>query len=266
MTLKWQGTNQTLILDPAYGYTLMDAEGILGFPSIRVKQYDLPLGGGKVAQVFPRARTVLLKVHAHDDTKRSDFLSAMTVGAEGTLVYEGSETRTLDCKVVGLEEEFRPVSGGIFIVRMLAEWPWWAGPSQTKVFSQAARPLFFPVPPVYVVSGAVYSEEVVVVDGNGDTFPSFTITGPCDYVVLENRTLGLRLQVNAALTTGEKRKMNFRPPATVEDDAGENRMSEIQGYFWPLVPGPNQIRILAPGASDDTQVVMSWEPAHAGAW
>ncbi len=264
--LKWELEGTTIDLSPDNGYVLVSESGVFSFPALRFEMSDLDLGGAYVRDVVAQGREVLLNIIAEDTTKRDALMAVLQVGKKGRLVAEATETRTMEAYVRAVEQVQHRGGEWAISVRFFAPWPWWLGPTQSKTFSQGARPLFFPVPPLYVTSGAVYSEETVTVDGQDVAWPTFTIIGPCDYVVLENRTLGLTLKLAQPLAAGETRIVNTRPPATVVDGTGANRMSEVEGRFWPLVPGTNQIRILAPNSSAGTSVSMTWNPSYSGAW
>ena len=267
--LEWRYNGSTLALTEDNGLIVETMPGVFGLPPQEVEATDLPQGGAYVRTQRSKGRHITLGIWAVSEAAKDALMALMAENTTGTLAAIRSDTgaeRTITARVDGLQTRIRP-HGYNIALRLLAPWPWWAGDSETYVFSEGERPLFFPILPLRVTSGGVYSGATLTVAGNGITYPTITVTGPLDYVELENTTTGASLRVDCALGSGEKRTITMGPVASIVDAAGANKMSEYtSGAFWPLLPGENVVQVVAPNTDATTQIAISWRPSYAGGW
>lgn len=148
--------------------------------------------------------------------------------------------------------------------------PYWQDVDDTdEVFTIAGTPVdFFPIPNatsgsfVTLSVSTVSATPLVVNDGDVDAWPVWQLLGPGDGLILmENESTGKVLELTQAIAEGESVTIDTRPGRkTVTLDDGTNLYPELSddSSLWPLQPGGNQLSIQVDGATEATQVLLSY--------
>lgn len=104
------------------------------------------------------------------------------------------------------------------------------------------------------------------VDNNGDveTWPLWTITGPAASVMVRNVSTGQELTIVVALLDGEVVTIDTRPGVKAITKNGVNRFDMLGSLsaLWSLQPGVNVVQVELPLASAASAVRLS----YAGRW
>lgn len=131
--------------------------------------------------------------------------------------------------------------------------PYWYEPSPiTQPYTIGVINNFFPFFPIRLTASEIVVDDSATNDGDVETWPTWTITGPGSGIVLHNMTTGKNLTISdTTLTTGESITIDTTPGAkTVIKQDGTSLWSaiDINSSMWPLAPGMNAIRLEMSGA------------------
>jgi hypothetical protein len=181
------------------------------------------------------------------------------------------DQREINCIVVdglGLKEaggETGPTDQRIVAVFRAHDPYYYDVSATTQPFEITDTPSFFPwggSTLFRLTSSEIFSDGSVENDGDVETWPVWTITGPGSVITLENLTTGKTLTfATASLTTGETIVIDTRPGAkTVLKNGTTNLFPDIgTSSLWPLAAGTNLVRLQMAGADAVTSsVVLSY--------
>jgi hypothetical protein len=170
----------------------------------------------------------------------------------------GGAVRQLDCFVQGpveLAQSNQLGFSGIVKVPLVAPDPLWYAPTQK--FATTTIP----------TSGATFN---VGTQGNYETWPVITVTGPVADLVLTTSMVNVYRSVTAvidltgvSIAAGDTRVIDLRPgKKTVVDSAGANKLSEMVNQSWVnfrLWPAPFK-------ASGTNTISYTWSSRSTGAF
>lgn len=108
--------------------------------------------------------------------------------------------------------------------------------------------------------GTTGGQLTCVNNGNFETRPVITVTGPCTNVTLTNNTTGLTVGANITLAAGDSLVFDFGA-RTIVLNGTTSRYNAIApaSVWWNLAPGSNDIRFLSSSTTGTAQVV--WRSA-----
>lgn len=177
--------------------------------------------------------------------------------------------RELTCRYSeGMEgQESRSDSGAVFqraVLTLRAADPYWydvAQQSQTYTAGQAG--LFFASPffGLRLSSESVLGSQVVINDGDVETWPVWTVHGPCTSITLSNDTTGETIMLPVTLTAAQTVTIDTRPfKKTVRRDDGTNLYGSLSAMssLWSLPLGGSTVTISLPGATVDSYVTLNY--------
>jgi len=272
---------------------LVEIQG-LAMPPLEHRTVRSPFQHGETYLGFslrPRAITVML--HLRQCTRlelwrlREDLISLINP-LIGTLrlVAEFRDGSIYELHDVVYDSQFEMGTDGMtgpytqnIAARFIAYDPvWWlypmrqAGPSLTilsgLVFGDVVPPSTAVFP---IIFGAVHIDQAqnVINGGNWMAFPTFTLTGPMYYPLIENTTTDEKLQLNYAIADGEIVTITtaFGNKTVVSSIAGN-----LIGYLstdsdlatFHLAPDPiatngvNVIEFLAGNCNADSNILIQW--------
>lgn len=233
-------------------------------PKIRVQSDGVP---GRPGGVFRRADhdvrefVLSLSVAASNDATLRPLLRDLMRRMNPTrgqgkirVTSPVGDQREITCLyTAGLEgEEKEEVSGPGFQAYPIAFQafdPYWYDTSPTsKTFTVTTVPNFFPLPPIHLTSSNLVVDDTVTNNGDEETWPVWTITGPGTDIRLVNLTTSKVLDFGVnALGAGEVITVDTRPNIkSVTLDDGTSLYSWVdwtQSQFWPLEVGINAVRL-----------------------
>jgi hypothetical protein len=145
-----------------------------------------------------RPRTVLLPVIIGQAANETDFMAidtawwkTMRVDKTGSLQVTAPNgiTRKLDCRFVndgGVSFDSDPTQQRLStaVIELVADQPWWVGPTFTQKFSDGSTPQNFfggeagSGPPFVIGSANTLGSAIVANPGNAETWPTYYIDGP----------------------------------------------------------------------------------------
>ena len=140
--------------------------------------------------------------------------------------------------------------------------PIWFDPDAIELVMSGAAgtDLVFPItfPIVFGPSGVNFSTGVINYPGTWESFPSFVLTGPYDWVNIQNVQTGVTIGLSVPIGAGETRTIVLTPgEQSVTDQNGDNKFSDLAPNSNlidfnirpdPLVPdGQQQISIQMQG-------------------
>lgn len=219
-----------------------------------VREVAVPFGfwGESPAELLVHKRTLTV---AMDPTR-----------GEGRLRSEADDgtQRDLPCRYAGgleLIEDHPLRQPAVLVFR--AHQPYWLDVNvQSNTFTTGQTATFFPFFPLRLSGSEVFAGTTIVNDGDVETWPVWDITGPGSELRLVNVTTGRRLELATVLGVGGQVTIDTRPfVKTVTLDDGTNLFGDLSydSDLWPLVRGPNAIRIEMVGATADSQVQLTWQ-------
>jgi hypothetical protein len=139
-------------------------------------------------------------------------------------------------------------------VTFKAHQPYWSATSAiSTTFTTGLVPNFFPIFPLRLSSSQVVVDNVVINNGDLESWPTMTINGPGSVIVLRNLTTGESMSFGTlVLGTGESVIVNTGPGyKSVVSGMGVNlfRYLTATSSLWSLAPGSNSIRLEMSGAN-----------------
>jgi hypothetical protein len=184
----------------------------------------------------------------------------------------GGDTRELHCAVLDgldLDESIANHVGAWCktVLTFHAAWPYWQDANEQSLTWDIGEPTpFFPIFPLHLTEGEVFSSQTITNVGDVDAFPQWSVFGPCTGVVLTNVTTGRVLAWSGTLSGQESVSIDTRPPGLAASAAGKvlrqdgtNAFSGLSAHdLWPLVPGANTVTVALIGATSDAAVTARW--------
>lgn len=184
----------------------------------------------------------------------------------GALVFttpDGTQRR-LYCVYAGGMESVRDEEGTFhrLVLIFRAHDPFWYAVDPTVVpFTGGATTNFFPFFPMRVSASQIFGDVSVTNDGDVETWPVWTITGPGSGLVIRNLTTGKLISITRTFGAGEGATIDTRPGRkTVKTHAGVNlypNMSADSSLF-PLTTVFNTLRVEFNGTDANSKVELSF--------
>jgi hypothetical protein len=145
---------------------------------------------------------------------------------------------------------------------------WYDSQTIVETFKLNQSPgLFFPIPPLRLVSSTVFADMTIDNTGDVETYPEWIITGPGENIVLENMTTGEITELASSLGIGESITINTKPYVkTVKRNDSVNLYVDLSdnSSLWALQAGINNIRIQMSGATELSSVQLSYKNRYLG--
>jgi hypothetical protein len=115
------------------------------------------------------------------------------------------------------------------------------------------------------LGGGGTSALAIDVDGQVQTWPTWTLYGAAATVVVDNETTGKSFALDAGLAAGDVLELDTRPGIKTVLKNGAAAFSLLTAWdLFPLVPGDNAINVTITGADANTELVAAWRPAWLG--
>lgn len=179
------------------------------------------------------------------------------------------DQREINCVyTAGLEvEEQEGPSGPTYQacpVAFTAHDPYWYDVSPTsKTFVLTSLPSFFPIFPIQLTASQLVVDDTILNDGDVETWPVWTITGPGASITLRNSTTGKLLSIpSITLTAGQVLTIDTRPGAkSVLLDDGTSQFSSVDwtvSTLWQLLKGTTVIRLEMTGITAASALSVSY--------
>ena len=163
-------------------------------------------------------------------------------------------------------------------VQLIAYDPVWRKlPLQSQLFAiSELTELVFPMTFPIVWGGSLIDDTTIVaVAGTWETYPIITLTGPLTNPKVSNESTNQSIQLNYTVPAGRVVTIDLTPGIkTVKDDIGVNLIgyvstdSDLFGFHLGVPPevsgGSNSIRVQTSGATNDSEVNMSWYSRYIG--
>lgn len=146
--------------------------------------------------------------------------------------------------------------------------PLWRDTSETIVslaIATGSTPTFFPLLPLYLTPSTIVVSTSVLNDGDAETYPVWSLTGPGDTIVLENQTTGEQIVLGIVLAAGDAltidtRPKPLRPGLAIYDGNGLSQFSTLDAssVLWTLPRGASQISVQMAGTTGASSVSMAF--------
>ena len=126
---------------------------------------------------------------------------------------------------------------------------------------------FFPFFPLVLSSSEVFADTTVTNTGDVDTYPVWEIYGPGGDVIIQNLTTGKQFDLSAVpdLLVGQGIIVDTTVGIkTVTRDDGTNLFSYLtwDSSLFPLVPGPNALRVVMTHSTVDSAVRLNYRQRY----
>ena len=165
-----------------------------------------------------------------------------------------------------------------YALQLVAYDPVWRKlPVQTQLFAiSELTELVFPMTFPIVWGGSLIDDTTIIaVSGTWKTYPTIALTGPLTNPKVSNESTGQFIQLNYTVPAGRVVTIDLTPGVkTVEDDIGANLIgylstdSDLFGFHLGVPPevsgGNNSIRVQTSGATNDSEVNLSWYSRYVG--
>lgn len=261
--------------------------GWRGFDSPTYQLYtsDSPgFDGEEFEGARAQARDLLIPIYLRADTlgefltRKRDLLSAMAPKRGPvtlTVAEPDGARRRIDCYYTGRggEGDTSTDRAGLTWVKHTLELralqPYWRGDLVQYTFGNPSGGSFFPILPLRVTTSRVFGTSTIVVPGDTDTYPIWTVTGPSTgsielrFTTPAGEERGLSL--GSVITAGQWVRADTTPTRpTVVDETGANRYGDLGpgSGLWPMPPGPVEVEVNVAGATADTLVTLQFEPRY----
>lgn len=263
MRLTWKSESGKVfvISDDGTGdaWLLKGLKGVT-MPPVEVRTQNRGLVDGSVlVGTRWKERTISLTVYIPSD-KVLEALSSFA-WPRGELRLANRRQARIGALYAGGLEGGKWTSGGLrALIVFRCPWPFFQSDVEMyyRFTAGSGIPKVYPIGlPLRVRAGAELAEEVLVNGGEVTAWPKWRLCGPAGRFELYNLTLGKRLIVDFPLQAEDCLTVTTRPgEASAVRDSGQVMLSRARGEFWGLAPGENVIRIVATGASVNTQAEM----------
>ena len=168
---------------------------------------------------------------------------------------------------MGLEESLNSTVGRTWqraSLQFFCEEPYWLDEVTTSssVAYNTTTATFFPFFPLRLSSSTVFGATTIDNDGDVQTWPRWTITGPGSAIYLKNLTSGKTLYLNTTLTAGEIVTIDTTPGVrSVTKNDGTNLFQYLSttSSLWPLLRGSNSIQLEMSSATTNSAIAYSYE-------
>lgn len=265
------------IKNQGHEYLCRDIGSAVGFEysSTRVVIEDIASGSGSVfvASRFGRRNLSwrgLIKENVMVERRR--LINACNVGRLKTIEFTSCDGIDLQAEVEILSL-IAPYKLGTTIYQIEAVAPDFRFYSQ-KLKSENVRQSILQggtsipsdVPMSLVLNESDITEiiKVIVNEGNVDTDPIFTITGPGNGFIVTNVSTGSEFILAEELEDGESIVVDIGK-RTVIKNGNENVYDSFSGDFWTLRAGENQLRFLVQSNfSDNSLLNLQFRSAYTG--
>lgn len=294
ITWTGPGGDEFVLTDENAGMGSLKGRSGFGLAPTTLTADDLDSGGGLLRSIHagPQIVHIPLAVWADDSAtfyQRYDALAASFQhvrggqASPGTLTVQrpdGTGRYTRAYYQDGLNPQEWTNRKGVTITD-LQFWcpsPYWYGDTLTWriTYQDPAGFPFFPLLPLRLAPESVSTGGPVVFTNPGDapSWPVWQITGP-GTPTLTSVTRGETIQFADPIPAGRTVTIDTRPPSlapdtalTAVDDTGANWWPSLTQFpqLWPLEAGPNSVTLAMPGATEDTQILMTVDPAYGTAW
>ncbi|WP_026314233.1 hypothetical protein [Actinomadura flavalba] len=261
-------TGDVLDLTGGMGYEIMPGRSGFGLgPRENVHDPD-PDGGAQLRAIVDQVRLMAVPLAVRGSTpeeyleRRARLHAAMRhrrggVDVPGTLTVElpdGTRRHILAFYNDGLDGEEDVLDDVILTYQqyprfeLLAMKPWFTGDETVaQSWTSDAGVPWLGALPLRLSPAAVLGEVTVVVPGDADAYPVWTITGP-GAPIARNLTTGREWVWKPAepIASGRTVTIDTRPSElTVVDDLGNDLYTQLEPYpdLWELEPGVNNLQI-----------------------
>lgn len=275
MTSDWQFAFNGLTLGAGTDHHIQKVEG-LDPPPIRIALVDRPEDhGSELWARFFGPRTVTIEgttagdSPADIDAKLTAFKRALVPQASAFPLeyrFAGADGRLLQARPtrarVNLAHFARAKAFG-WIVEFIAADP--------RIYDEAEQEASlgpapnngasFPITFSLNFGGGVGGETAADNDGDIETYPVATITGPVTNPRLRHVGRDAFVQANLVLASGEELVIDFA--ARTIERGGVSYYSSIDpaSSWWALDPGTNQVQFLGSGTASGTEALLQWRSA-----
>lgn len=166
----------------------------------------------------------------------------------------------------GMEGDFGPDFGGDWQtlgVTFDCPDPWWLGPERLRTLRLApgSKPFLsqtVPFFPVILAPSSVLGEWDVDIEGDGEVWPSWEITGPGRDLKIESGKD--RIFIEGDLAAGETVLIQTRPRRITP--VGMWGRTSLDSTLFPLKPGSNHIKASMVNASAETTIRLVWRERY----
>jgi len=261
-----------------------DASGRF-MPPIKFEEDGVPMQPGmrlRAARHDARNFTLSLWITAANDAALRTAIRSLVVKMNpergpGKIRFAtpAGDSREITCSYqdgLDLSEKLGTSSGPtvqIAQVTFRAHYPYWSDTSAiTSSFTTGLVPNFFPIFPLRLSSSQVVVDDVVLNNGDIESWPVITITGPGSVIKASNLTTGETMDFRTlVLGTGESVIVDTQAGAkTVVSGAGVNKFPYLSATssLWSLAPGSNSIRLEMAGADSafGSSIVFSYRQLY----
>lgn len=249
----------TISTDFSTGYIFTQLEGF-EYPEVAVEVNDRgDYHGAVLGNYVYRERNFVISGMVYGTTV-SNFASRRRALEQAFALYGGVQTMTITTKdslslrasVIVRAKFTQPYQKGSgifcnFIATIVAVYPFIEAASATttslSVFSGGGGAIPAEIPFSLGVGGS--GTVSITNNGNGQAYPTITITGPIQNPSLQNTTTGLTLSISKTLSTSTDTIVLDFYNRTALQDGITNILSSISGSWWVLEPGANSVKLTA---------------------
>lgn len=253
------------------GWSLLKVDGWDGAPTVgSVAQRGGDHGGIPSPQFFgPRPITLTVSASAPSqaarDVARAMMQQAVDVNALGLFVYQGEPVpKQSAVRRSGVLKESYPTLNTVdFSVLLIAPDPRKYG-TQTKVITSSANGQTLGIttpltPPITLPAQPPAGSASVENDGNFETRPQVTITGPITGPAIYNQTSGQSVSFSSlVLGGGDVLTVDFQNRIAYLNGAA--RFADLASAWFTLLPGVTQL-VLQGAAAAGSQMTITYQDA-----
>lgn len=168
---------------------------------------------------------------------------------------------------MGLEEAINSTVGRTWqraSLQFFCEDPYWLDETTTSstIVYNTTTATFFPFFPLRLSSSTVFGATTINNDGDVETWPRWTITGPGSAIYLKNLTTGKTLNLDVTLSAGETVTIDTtRGVSSVTKNDGTNLFGYLSATssLWPLAKGSNSLQLEMSSATASSSIAYSYE-------
>lgn len=136
--------------------------------------------------------------------------------------------------------------------------------AQTSVRGGFEIPATIPIAITTSTSTDTTINNIIENDGNEASDPVFTITGPGTNFLIRNVTLDKQFTINTTLISSDSIVIDVKNRTVIKNDV-DNVYSTIDGDFWSVAPGENELRFLIESDIDmTTNLNVTFRNAYNG--
>ncbi len=148
--------------------------------------------------------------------------------------------------------------------------PYWYDANATVLtFTPSGVVAFFQNPflPIHLSASGISSAFTIDNQGDVQTWPVWTITGPGTNPILTNNTTGKAITMTVTLSGGQSITIDTRPGVkTVKREDGSLHYNYLSftSSLWPLVRGANNISLSMSGTTSASALQLQYKQAYEG--